>query len=63
MPLTKEFSETVMARAERDPEFRIGLFREAFEALLSNDLETSKILLRDYANATEGIETPAEESE
>ena len=63
MPLTREFSETVRARAECDPEFRIGLFSEAVEALLGNDLETGKILLRDYANATEGIETLAEESE
>ena len=63
MPLTKEFSETVRARADSDPEFRIGLFREAIEALLGNDLETGKILLRDYAKATEGIETLAEESE
>ena len=40
MPLTKDFKETIKARAERDPEFRVGLFREAIEAMLSDDLET-----------------------
>lgn len=52
MPLTKDFKDTIKARAERDPEFRTGLFREAIEALLSDELETGKVLLRDYANAT-----------
>ncbi len=56
MPLTKSFKDTVKARAGRDPEFRAGLFREALEALLDNDLETGKILLRDYVNATAGFE-------
>jgi len=27
MPLTKDFKDTIKARAERDPEFRAGLFR------------------------------------
>lgn len=61
MPLTKEFKDTIKARAERDPEFRAGLFREAIEALFSNDLETGKVLLRDYVNATMGFETLAED--
>jgi hypothetical protein len=63
MPLTKEFKETIKARAERDPEFRVGLLREAIEALLSDDLESGKVLLRDYVNATVGFETLAEEME
>ena len=61
MPLTKDFKETIKARAERDPEFRVGLFREAIEAMLSDDLETGKVLLRDYVNATVGFETLAED--
>ncbi|HCP81546.1 MAG TPA: transcriptional regulator [Octadecabacter sp.] len=63
MPLTKSFKDTIKARAERDPEFRVGLFREAIEALLSDDLETGKVLLRDYVNATIGFETLAKEME
>lgn len=61
MPLTRSFKSTVKARAERDPEFRFGLFCEAIEALLSDDLETGKVLLRDYVNATVGFETLAAE--
>ena len=56
MALTRAFKETVKARAERDPAFRIGLLQEALEALTSDDLETGKILLRDYVNATVGFE-------
>ena len=61
MPLTKDFKETIKARAERDPEFRVGMFREAIEALFSDDLETGKVLLRNYVNATVGFETLAED--
>ena len=56
MPLTRAFKDTVKARAERDSAFRVGLLEEALEALVSNDLETGKILLRDYVNATVGFE-------
>lgn len=61
MALTRSFKETIKARAERDPEFRTGLFREAIEAMLSDDLETGKVLLRDYVNATVGFETLAQD--
>lgn len=60
MPLTKDFKDTIKARAERDPEFRVGLFHEAIDALLSDDLETGKILLRDYVNATVGFDALAQ---
>ena len=63
MPLTKDFKDTIKARAERDPKFRIGLLREAVEAMLSDDLETSKVLLRHYVNATIGFESLAEDIE
>ena len=61
MPLTRDFKDTIKARAERDPEFRVGLFREAIEAMFSDDLATGKVLLRDYVNATVGFETLAED--
>ena len=60
MALTRSFKETVMARASRDPEFRVGLLREAIEALLRDEVEVGKILLRDYINATVGFEELAE---
>jgi len=56
MPLTRAFKDTIKARAERDPRFRIALLEEAIEALLNADLETGKLLLRDYVNATIGFE-------
>src|SRR5262249_35869338 len=59
MALTKEFKETVKARADRDPAFRQALLTEAAEQLLSGDLETGKAVLRDYINATIGFEALA----
>ena len=56
MPLTREFKKTVQARAERDPAFREGLLKEGVKLLLAGDVDTGKILLRDYINATIGFE-------
>ena len=56
MPLTRDFKETVQARAERDPAFREALLEEGVECLLAGDLEAGKIVLRDYINATIGFE-------
>lgn len=56
MALTREFRETVQARARRDAAFREGLLREGAECLLAGDVETGKALLRDYVNATLGFE-------
>ncbi len=61
MPLTHNFKDIVKKRAERDPEFRIALLCETIESLLSDDLATAKILLRDYVNATGGINHLANE--
>ena len=55
MPLTRDFRDTVKARADRDPAFRAGLYQEAVQALLDGDLGTAKILLRDVINATIGF--------
>lgn len=56
MVLTRSFKDTVKARAERDPAFRISLFQEAMNAFMDGDVETGKIVLRDYVNATVGFE-------
>ncbi|WMS45322.1 transcriptional regulator (plasmid) [Acuticoccus sp. MNP-M23] len=56
MALTRNFKETVKARADRDPAFRIGLLQAALEAFIDGDLAIGKILLRDYVNATGGFE-------
>ena len=56
MPLTRDFRETVLARARRDPEFREGLLNEGIGALLSGEVDVGKALLRDYINATVGFD-------
>ena len=56
MALTREFKDTVKARAARDPDFSEALLIEAAQQLLAGDLETGKAVLRDYINATVGFE-------
>lgn len=56
MALTRDFKDTIKARAERDPAFRVALLEEALDAFLNNELDTGKLLLRDYVNATVGFE-------
>ncbi len=56
MALTRDFKETVQVRVERDPAFREALLKEGVECLLSGDVDTGKIILRDYINATIGFE-------
>ena len=56
MVLTRDFKETVQARARSDPEFREALLEEAVEAMLSGDVDVGKAVLRDYINATIGFD-------
>lgn len=51
--LTRDFRETVQARARRDSSYRRGLLMEAVEAFLSRQLALGKELLRDYIKATQ----------
>ena len=55
MALTRDFKETIRARVQRDPGFRKALLREGIETFLSADMETGKIILRDFINATVGF--------
>ena len=55
MPLTRDFKQTIRARAEHDPRFRKELLRESTECLLAGDIATAKTILRDYINATIGF--------
>ena len=54
MALTKDFKDTIQARAQRDPAFRKALLQEGVECLLADDIDTGKAVLRDYINATSG---------
>jgi hypothetical protein len=56
MPLTRDFTETVKARADRDPAFREALLKEGIECLLAGDMDTGKAVLRDYIKATIGFQ-------
>ena len=49
--LTRDFKETVQARARRDPAFRVGLLKAGVECLLAGDGETGVIVLRDYVRS------------
>ncbi|HTV60598.1 MAG TPA: transcriptional regulator [Verrucomicrobiae bacterium] len=55
MALTRDFKETIGARVQRDPGFRLALLREGIETLLSGDVEAGKIILCDFINATVGF--------
>jgi DNA-binding phage protein len=61
MPLTRSFTETVKARAERDSAFRSGLLTEGVDLLLAGEISTGKAVLRTYINATVGFERLADE--
>jgi len=56
MALTKDFKDTIKARAQRYPAFRKALLQEGVECLLAGDVDTGKAVLRDYINATIGFE-------
>ena len=56
MALTRDFKETVVERARRDPKFREAMFTQALNAYLAGDTRTGKAMLRDLVNATIGFE-------
>jgi len=56
MVLTRDFKKTILARVKRDPRFRKALLKEAVESLLAGDVQTGKLILRDFINATVGFQ-------
>jgi DNA-binding phage protein len=56
MALTRDFRQTVQARAARDLAFRKALFQEAVQTLLEGDIDAGRAAMRDYINATVGFE-------
>lgn len=56
MPLTRDFRDTVKARALRDAGFRQALLEEATQQLLSGDLGAGRSALRTCINATVGFD-------
>jgi DNA-binding phage protein len=55
MPLSRDFKQTIRARAERDPEFRLAMLQSALSALDVGEAFDAKVLLRDFINATVGF--------
>jgi hypothetical protein len=55
MAITRNFKETIQARALKDSKFRTGLLKESIECMLGGDTKTGVILLRDFANAAIGF--------
>ena len=52
MPLTRDFRETVRARARREPEFREMLLASSVRCLLGGEVSVAAIILRDYIETT-----------
>ena len=63
MALTREFKQTMVERAEREPAFAKALLDEAATLFLNGEPETARLILRDLVNATVGFETLAERTE
>ena len=56
MALTRDFKQTVVERARRDPAFAQALLDEAATLFLNGEPESARLILRDLANATIGFE-------
>jgi hypothetical protein len=52
MTLTREFTESVVARGRRDAKFRDAMLAEAINAYLAGDTQIGKAMLRDMLKAT-----------
>ena len=48
MALTRDFKETIRARAARDPRFRKELLREGLVCTLAADTATATTIFHDY---------------
>ncbi|HEY1753044.1 MAG TPA: transcriptional regulator [Caulobacteraceae bacterium] len=59
MTLTRPFKELVKERAQRDAAFREALLMEGGDAVLAGDLESAKMALRVFINATIGFDALA----
>jgi len=55
MARTRLFSDLVKSDLERDGIFRRALLGEALSSMASGDLDTGKIVLREYVNGTIGF--------
>lgn len=59
MVLTRDFRQTVLDRARRDPDFAKALLDEAATLFLNGEAQPARLILRDLVNATIGFEALA----
>ena len=59
MALTRDFRQTVVERAEREPAFARALLHEAAALLLNGEPGPARLVLRDLVNASLGFEALA----
>jgi hypothetical protein len=62
MPLTREFKQTIMADL-KDREYRAAYLAQAIEAMHAGELSLGKRMLRNYINATIGLEAVGDGSD
>lgn len=55
MGRTRKFSDTVRVDLETSGEFRRALLGEAVACMVAGDVETGKLVLREYVNGTVGF--------
>ncbi len=63
MALTRDFKQTVAARARRDPAFAKAMLDEAATLFLNGEPDVARLILRDLVNATIGFEKLAIKTE
>jgi len=56
MCLTRNYSETINSRIQREPAFAQALLDEAVSLFLNGEPETARLILRELINATIGFE-------
>lgn len=56
MTLTCDVKKVIQARVQRDPAFREELMKEGIGCMLAGDVDTGKVVLRDYIDATIGFD-------
>jgi len=54
MPLTRSFRESIMEEL-RDKDYRRAFLREAISDMLAGNLDSAKMVLREYINGTVGF--------
>ncbi|MBA2680559.1 MAG: transcriptional regulator [Ktedonobacteraceae bacterium] len=56
MTNTRKFSESIQVNLQNSAEYRRELLSEAVACMVSGDLDTGKIVLREYVNGTIGFQ-------